>query len=139
MKVKKKDYGPYQEKDGRKTVVLMYADGTRKKTSYARHLWETHHGIILNDDVTVDHIDEDHTNDVLSNLQLLTSKNNKQKHMATKASKFLSLTCIGCGASFDRSERKEKERKRRDFAGPFCAKECSGRYGRKQQLDGAAR
>ena len=38
-------YGPYKQKDGRYFVILIYEDGTRKTTAYARYLMEQHLGI----------------------------------------------------------------------------------------------
>ena len=67
-----KVYGPYTSKcDGRKRVVFYYSDKSTSTTSYARYLYEQANGI-LPDELTVDHIDEDFTNDELDNLQPLT-------------------------------------------------------------------
>ena len=74
-----KVYGPYLRKDGRKHVILRYADGTRRTQSYPRFVLESELGISLPDDLDVDHVDNDKTNDRPSNWQLLSRSDNVKK------------------------------------------------------------
>lgn len=69
-----KVYGPYLDKvSGRKIIIR---DGVT--ISYAKYLWEKANGPIPYG-YEVDHIDDDFTNDVLDNFQLLTKVENIQK------------------------------------------------------------
>lgn len=72
--------GPYlhAEKSGRK-IIFMTKDGKSTGTSYARYLYAIHLGKKIPAKYDVDHIDGDVCNDKISNLQLLTRKQNRQK------------------------------------------------------------
>jgi len=76
-----KVYGPYtSKKDGRKRCVLTFDHCKRKTTvSYPKLLLETSVGRKLVKDETVDHIDADHTNNAIENLQILTRVENASK------------------------------------------------------------
>lgn len=77
MKLK---YGPYMCKDGRYRCDVMYKAGV-KTVLYARYKLEKHLGRKLTKYETVDHLDEDPTNDRLSNLQVLSLSENTKKSM----------------------------------------------------------
>ena len=85
-------YGPYKQKDGRYFVILVYEDGTRKTSAYARYLMEQHLGRSLTDEEEVDHIDNDNTNDNIENLQILTREENmrKEREREERKEKFVS-------------------------------------------------
>ena len=77
-----KVYGPYiRKKDGRKHVVIYDPTATPKRTtvSYPKYLMEQHLGRKLTDDETVDHIDEDYTNDAISNLRIIPRADNAKR------------------------------------------------------------
>lgn len=124
----KKIYGPYKHSDGngRKNVILVFTDDTRKTVSYARWLMEQHLGRSLNTDEEVDHINRDCTDDRLENLQVL----HKSLHISVDAFKVkdIPVTCVWCGTEFLLEGRKIKDRNR-GKAGPFCSKSCTGKYG----------
>lgn len=67
--------------------------GKRLGTSYARYLMSVKMGRYLNDDgsETVDHIDNDPTNDDINNLQILSQSDNIKKY-----SKFIGNSGITC-------------------------------------------
>ena len=74
-----KVYGPYISKqDGRKRVLLYFNDKSKTTKSLARFNYEQKHGK-LPAHLTVDHIDEDFTNDDIDNLQPLTREENIKK------------------------------------------------------------
>jgi hypothetical protein len=77
-------YGPYKRKsDDRKIVIL--SDGDKKTArQYAKVLLEVKLGRRLKNDEVVDHIDEDPTNDEITNLQLLTHSENAKKKSYTR-------------------------------------------------------
>ena len=66
--------------ESRKMVVLIANDGSKHCTSYARYLMTVHRGTYLRDNETVDHIDEDKSNDCIENLQILSREENVKKH-----------------------------------------------------------
>lgn len=57
-------------KEPRKTLLLVRNDGSKTSTSYARYLKEEEH---------VDHIDNEKLNDNITNLQILSTKDNNIK------------------------------------------------------------
>lgn len=80
--------GPYIVKHGRSIVVVFYDDGTKKSMSLARHLMQEKLKRELAEWETVDHIDEDPTNNDVENFQILTLLENVQKsNEAVKAGK----------------------------------------------------
>ncbi len=72
-------YGPYKRKDGRKHVVIIYEDGTRQTKSYPRLMMEQHLGRGLTKEETVDHINNDFTDDRIENLQILSLSDSCKK------------------------------------------------------------
>ena len=141
MRVPRKVYGPYVRKDGRQHVILVYEGHTKKSpnrrtVSYPKYLMEIHLGRELDPHLeTVDHIDEDFTNNALGNLRILErSEHSKQD---VKRNVLLTCTCVECGAIFQRNPRSTNNSARRQRAGPFCSRSCSGRYGARVQGGGA--
>lgn len=72
-------YGPYTQTSGRKLVQLVFPDGKKLSTSYARFLMSEKLGRPLSKDETVDHIDGDCTNDDPANLQIMSLGDNIRK------------------------------------------------------------
>jgi hypothetical protein len=68
-------YGPYIGKDGRYRSIL-YKDKTRTTVSYPKLLLECSLGRLLLPNETCDHKDGDFSNNSLSNLQVLTRRDN---------------------------------------------------------------
>lgn len=121
-----KIYGPYLRKDGRKHVVIVKDDGTKVTQSYPRLLMEQHLGRKLLPEETVDHIDGDFTNDAISNLQLLSLKDNVSKSRVP--AEYITLACKYCGKKFQRRKALELyDRNIRKTDGPFCSRSCIGK------------
>lgn len=128
-----KVYGPYERKqDQRKIVVLRLEDGKLTTKSYARFLYEQEHGEIGNIDLTVDHIDEDVTNDDLSNFDLLPRAINIRKSAMTAV---WSGNCPVCNTLFEKPLRFVKGNWKKGKAGPFCSRQCAGIRNKEVQLD----
>lgn len=128
-----KVYGPYERKqDNRKIVVLRLADGSLTTKSYARYLYEQEHGEIGDINLTVDHKDEDVTNDILSNFDLLPRAINIQK---SAMAAIWSGNCPTCGVMFEKSFRTVKGNWKKGKAGPFCSRQCAGIRNKEIQLD----
>lgn len=66
-------------RENRKHVILYNSPKDRSTVSYARYLMACSLGKYIDDGFEVDHIDNDKTNDVLSNLQILSKKENLNK------------------------------------------------------------
>lgn len=128
-----KVYGPYVRKeDNRKVVVLRLADGKLTTKSYARYLYEKEHGEIGDINLTVDHKDEDVTNDVMPNFDLLTRAENIQKSAMTA---MWSGNCPVCNTAFTKPLRFVKGNWKKGKAGPFCSRQCAGIRNKEIQLD----
>jgi HNH endonuclease len=121
-----KVYGPYLRKDGRKHVVIVHADGSKTTKSYPRLIMENHLGRELTKDETVDHINNDFTDDRIENLQVLSLEDNVKKSFIPAI--YLELTCKCCGKIFKRRKAvHEYETKIRNKDGPYCSHRCVGK------------
>lgn len=119
-----KVYGPYiRKQDNRQIVILRLRDGSLTTKSYARYLYEQEHGEIGNINLTVDHKDEDVTNDVLSNFDLLTRHDNIRK--SARAEMFKGF-CPVCAQGFQKRMSFVRGNLNKGRAGPFCSRECAG-------------
>lgn len=122
-----KIYGPYTRKDGRKHVIIIHDDGRRQTKSYPRLLMEQHLGRELTEEETVDHINNDFTDDRIENLQLLSITENIQKSAALRPRKTYKFICPCCQKEaikfLDQVEHNWKKNK----SGPYCSRECAGK------------
>lgn len=78
QKIWKKAY-LVKNKQNRRMVILYNNHKDRSTTPYSRYLMAVKIGRILTKKEEVDHIDDDKTNDEISNLQVLTPKENAKK------------------------------------------------------------
>lgn len=121
--------GPYIHSTGilkgRRYVNIIYDDGSKTSMLYSRYLMEQHLGRELTFDETVDHIDEDKTNDDLSNLQVLSRSDNIVK---SKVTEWFHFDCPVCGSPTKKLARQVRHNKKQGKAGPFCGKVCARRY-----------
>ena len=124
-----KIYGPYTRPDGRKHICIMHDDGKRQTKSYPRYLIEQHLGRELSCDETVDHINNDYTDDRLENLQILTRKENSKKEMVRehRQRKYVTFECPVCGSEATKPENQIKHNRNMGKAGPFCSRSCAGK------------
>ena len=84
-------------------LVPIGARGRRTSMSYARYLVCMRENRWLGRHEHVDHIDNDKTNDALTNLQILSRNENSAKTAGRKA--YVTLVCPVCGISFVRERR----------------------------------
>jgi hypothetical protein len=128
-----KIHGPYihttGKAKGRRYLNIINDNGSKTTVMYARYLMEQHLGRKLLPSETVDHIDNDKTNDAILNLQILTSSANAKKHHASIGTRitWLDLLCEYCGISFKRNARYERHNKKLGKIGTFCGHSCSGK------------
>lgn len=133
LKKMKKTFGPYVRPDGRKIVIVHYLDGTKRTISYPKHLMEQHLNKELDpDQCTVDHWDSNVDNNNLSNLRIVP----RDQHSAddTRRVKFVKFECVWCNKEFERSPRLIRDKAKKNKAGPFCSRNCAGKYSRRLQL-----
>lgn len=74
----------YQNRENRNIVRIKEDDGKYHTHSYARYLMEKHIGRKLNHNEEVHHIDEDKTNDVIENLEIIDATNHRRYHNPLK-------------------------------------------------------
>ncbi len=112
-------------RDGRKRVDLYNSDTERTTISYARYLMSCYVGRYLTSEEEVDHIDQDSTNDEISNLQILSISEHLEKTLKHRVKGAVSiLTCANCGVLFERRENKI-HKKNQNY---FCSRSCNGKY-----------
>lgn len=128
-------YGPYTRKDGRKHVIL-YENGVRTTMSYPKYLMEQYLGRNLQPWETVDHIDEDFTNDSLDNLQILSVQANidKSRNARGVCKEYITFICIGCGQEGTQEARNVRHNRKLGKAGPFCSRSCAGKYSQRRGM-----
>lgn len=112
--------------ESRKTVILFNNSKDRSSVSYARYLMSTSLGRYLTNEEQVDHIDDDKTNDVISNLQILTAKENMAK--CIRGETLVDFKCPVCSKGFQLTARQSHR------INPCCSRHCGGKKGRLKVL-----
>lgn len=127
-----KVYGPYVHKTGAlkgRKYVSVRSDGKTTTVLYSRYLMEKSLGRKLTYDETVDHIDEDFTNDNLSNLMVMSRSENAKKSAALRRPvEYVEFICPQCGSSAKKEAAKVRHNRKQGKAGPFCSRSCAGKY-----------
>ncbi len=121
----RKGYLRVSNKDKRKRVDLFNSNSDRTTISYARYIMCLSLGYVLSDDFEVDHIDCDETNDLVSNLQVLTIEEHrkKTKEEFSIGRSGVNLICECCGKSFFRESRYINNSK----VWQVCSRSCHGK------------
>ena len=126
-----KVYGPYKRKDNRKHVVIVHDNGSRQTQSYPRYLMEQHLGRNLLESETVDHINEDPTDDRIDNYQILTRIENAVKSSKLRPAIMYTFNCARCGKETIRPLRYITYNNiKRKSSGPYCSRHCAGHAGK---------
>ena len=99
-----KIYGPYKRSDDRLHCVLIKHNqngsiSDRKTISYPKLIVEQYLGRYLKPNETVDHIDEDFSNNDLSNLRVVDRSEHCKSHTSSKP--LLKKKCVVCGLEFE--------------------------------------
>lgn len=122
--------GPYFFKGNGRWHVSIRKGYEAKVMTLARFLMQEYLGRILGDNEDVDHIDEDKTNDVITNLQVLSKAENQDKtHRIYKPS--ILVVCNYCGELFEMSDQRQSAWKIKQKAGqdgPFCNKSHAAKF-----------
>lgn len=115
----------YPNGENRRHVYLVKGGKVQTATSYARYLVAVNEGRFLNPDEHIDHIDNDKTNDVLENLQIVTVAENNKKQARYNGSKVAEIQCPICKYVFIRRAGNTQAVKSRRNAVTCCSKKCS--------------
>jgi len=118
--------GPYLRKDGRKHMCVVTDDGKRTTISYPKYLMEIHLGRKLEEHETVDHINNDFTDDRIENLQILSRADNTRKQCALNPRKYYEFICPVCHNKSVKAMNQVKANKKKGKSGPYCSKRCAG-------------
>lgn len=76
---------------------------------------------------TIDHIDNDKTNNDITNLQILSLAENTRKQCALHPRKTITFICPYCGKETTKWNNYVKGNKKKGKAGPFCSRSCAGK------------
>lgn len=124
-------YIVFHKKEGRRYANLIPISkslGLKRITiSYARYLMSVHEKRILNSDEHVDHKDNNKLHDDISNLQILTLKENNTKEAKRRGRKIVVLKCPYCNTIFERPKRQTHLQKGGKYTG--CSRKCSTTFG----------
>lgn len=124
-------YGPYTRKDGRKHVILIYPDSSRRTVSYPRWLVEQKLEHPVPDKYDVHHENEDHTDDSDSNLKLKLHTEHCADHSRYPTTK-VSIICAYCKAHALKEGRAVRRKKASGRF--FCSRVCVGKWTRENQI-----
>lgn len=118
-------YGPYKRKDGRLHIVL-YENGKCTSQSYPRFIMEQKLNRKLEEWEEVDHIDNDVTNNDISNFQILSKIDNIKKS-AKETDLYYFICECGKDSNIPMSTYKNNQVNNHK-SGPFCSKSCAGKF-----------
>ena len=128
--------GPYKEFYNRAYVVnsqnrdsvCLYNTESQKRTttSYARYKMTVYLNRFLTDEEHVDHIDNDETNDNLSNLQILSHIENNRKYFRLKGNKLVEYKCPVCNTIFS-IRRGLSHLVNKNKKSVTCSRSCGGK------------
>lgn len=115
-----------ESSDGRKRVDLFNSNFHRTTVSYSRYLMSCHLGRYLTDNEEVDHKDTDNSNDDVSNLQILTVEDHRNKTSKERSTgrAMTQLVCAYCNTPFNKENRLVKKNQENYF----CSRSCNGKF-----------
>lgn len=118
-------------------MTVWYDDGSHGTTLYSRYLMEQHLGRRLDPvSETVDHINDDFTDDRIDNLQLMTRADNARK--SARPRETMDFTCpIRLTDSVGRARNYRQNQLVQGKSGPYCSKSCAGKAPRRYTEHGA--
>ncbi len=115
-------------------MTVYYSDGSKGTTLYSRYLMQQHVGRELLKSETVDHVNEDKTDDRIDNFQILSLAANASK---TSRKRFKItwhyFNCPQCGKHSKKNARQVRHNRKQNKSGPFCSRSCSRRHQAGQQ------
>ena len=124
-------YKVWHEKEGRWQANLVRKSDTSIRTTitYAKYVLSVFLGRLLDPETEhVDHVDNNKTNDLVENLQILTPEENREKQRLLYRElhpEFIKLKCPICGKEFNYLMRNFKFHTNRGRGRFHCSRECS--------------
>lgn len=119
-------YKVFHRKMGRWQVCLVpLAGGKRTTVLYSKFVMSVALGRALTSDEEVDHVDGDKANDALSNLEVVTRRENRRRYSRANPGIVLKLKCAYCGCSFNRRRNQTSYAKPGQIA-DYCSRRCVG-------------
>lgn len=106
-------------KENRQMIILYNHPKDRTTTAYARYLLSCKEKRFLNPNEQADHIDEDKTNDIIENLQILSQKENHHKKFKVGQT-MVKFICPVCNTNFELTARHSHREN------PTCSRKCGG-------------
>lgn len=130
------DYNCYKNMHksmGRWQVCMVHKRdrNNRKTLLYSKYIMSISIGRVLTKDEEVDHKDGDKLNDAISNLQILSRKENVEKFNSSRTRDIVELVCPECLSVFYRERRKTHLTSYSRSKSTCCSRVCSGRYSSK--------
>ena len=118
-------YKVFHLKEGRWYAQLV-SPLHRTTIAWAKYVMEVHIGYKLDETEQVDHIDDDKSNDDLSNLQILSGVDNTRK--SARPLIIVEAKCSICGKSFKRDLLRTRIGSLRAYMseGSTCSRRCGG-------------
>lgn len=120
-----KVYKSMHKKEGRFYVTIIRNGMPDTIRSYAKYVYETNTGKFVPDGMTVDHINNDKSDDRFENLQLLSIKDNIEKRNRIAKKKVVVLRCH-CGKIFER--RRGRTHLVKGGTVSCCCRSCTGKF-----------
>ena len=123
-------------------MTVWYDDGSKGTTLYSRYMMKNHLGEIP-EGQTVDHINENPSDDRIDNFQLLSKSDNASKSgKLRKHITWYEFICPQCGSPATKNMRDVRHGWKQGKGGPYCSKSCAGKastveqYGCKETVCG---
>jgi hypothetical protein len=119
--------GPYFDRTQGRNYINLRKSGTilQVRLNISKALMEIKLNRKLSTDETVDHIDEDKSNDAITNLQVLTRANNTSKSRQANPPEMIELVCY-CGIKFKVTIGRYRYKKK-TYKSITCSRRCAAR------------
>lgn len=112
---------PHRKMRRRMACLVPVVPGKKRKTiSYARYIMAVNLGRELGKQETVDHLNDDKTDDRIDNFQILSRQENYEKYARTRKVTMYEFICGVCGKGFLLSARRAYGK-----TDPACSRSCA--------------
>jgi hypothetical protein len=131
-----KIYGPYDNGEDRLIVIIIFPDGHRKTTQYARYLMEVNLGYEIPIGIDINHKDENKLNNDINNLELKEHVIHCSEHSKLPEI-FEEFICPECSDIFILNRRgltNHRHNRKNTRFGPFCSRSCAGKYSQRLRI-----
>jgi hypothetical protein len=112
--------GPYNRPDGRQHIVVCYNGGTKSTVSYPKYLLELKLGRYLEITEVCHHLDGNHLNNYLDNLEVKLRSEHSSKHENMGNQEFNCVTCNKVIVLSNKQSSSLRSERKRGKTGPYC-------------------